>query len=85
MDRKRNHAEETFLQRGLTMRDLSTLDLDSDGKVTKAEFLTYMLVALQKVSQEDMDELLVVFDRLDVDKSGTLTPEDLVGATAAVG
>jgi potassium channel subfamily K len=73
------------LQRGLTMRDLSTLDLDSDGKVTKAEFLTYMLVALQKVSQEDMDELLVVFDRLDVDKSGTLTPEDLVGATAAVG
>ena len=78
MDRNRNRAEEAFLQRTLTAHDLSTLDLDKDGQVTKAEFLTYMLVALQKVPQNDIDELLAVFDRLDTDKSGTLTRNDLV-------
>ncbi|GKY92324.1 hypothetical protein MPSEU_000203500 [Mayamaea pseudoterrestris] len=82
MDRKRNHAEERFLQKSLTVRDLRTLDLNSDGKVTKAEFLSYMLVSLQKVAREDIDELLAVFNRLDTDKSGALTMDDLVGLSA---
>lgn len=77
MDRKRNQAEEIFLQRSLTTTDLRSLDLNADGRVTKSEFLTYMLVALQKVSLEDIEELYAVFDRLDVDSSGTLTQRDV--------
>jgi len=77
IDRKRNRAEEAFLQRTLTLRDLRTLDLNQDGVVTKVEFLSYMLVSLQKVTENDIEELLAVFDRLDRDKSGTLTPLDL--------
>lgn len=41
------------------------------------EFLTFMLVALQKVSREDLDEISQLFHKLDVTNSNCLTKEDL--------
>ena len=77
MIRQREASESKFFQRDLTLSDLKRLDTDKDGSVDKAEFLTYMLVALQKVEKEDIDEIMGVFDRLDIDKSGNLTADDL--------
>mmetsp|Transcript_2455 Transcript_2455/g.5206 ORF Transcript_2455/g.5206 Transcript_2455/m.5206 type:complete len:335 (+) Transcript_2455:169-1173(+) len=77
LDRKHRHAEEKFLSHSLTLADINTMDADSDGQVDKAEFLSYMLVTLQRVDKEEIDNLLKLFDQLDVDKSGTLSADDL--------
>jgi Ion channel len=77
MRRKHQEVEHCFLNRTLTLCDLRTLDADRNGSVDKAEFLAYMLVALQKVSREDMDEILAAFSRLDKDCNGFLTEADL--------
>ena len=54
------------------------MDSDGSGDVTKAEFITFMLVAMNKVDSELVDKLGDVFNRLDKDDSGTLDKEDLV-------
>jgi len=42
-----------------------------------AEFLSFMLVAMQKVDKESVDEIKALFNKLDVDNSGTLSKDDL--------
>jgi len=66
------------MSRSLTLCDLEIMDRNSDGKVDKAEFLAYMLVALQKVSQEDVDEIMALFHKLDKTENDCLTRHDLV-------
>ena len=80
MARKRSSTEQSFLHRTMTLNDLHILDKDGDGKVSRADFLEYMLVALQKVDQEDIDELHNAFERLDHNQSGVLTAEDLAAS-----
>jgi Ion channel len=77
MDRKVKRKEKEFLSRSLALCDLQVMDTDVNGKVDLAEFLTYMLVALQKVSTDDIREIRDVFHKLDVDKNGVLTIADL--------
>ena len=77
MHRKSREAEKRFYRKSLTLCDLETMDTNRDGVVEKGEFLAYMLVALQKVSREDVDEILHLFHRLDATKNGLLTKQDL--------
>ena len=76
MQRKQKQKEEDFMGRSLTLCDLETMDTDLDGEVSKAEFLSYMLVALQKVEQDDIAQILALFDRLDKTHSNCLTKYD---------
>ena len=78
MDRKQREKERDFLSRSLALSDLSVMDTNADGSVERSDFLAYMLVALQKVSKDDVDEILQLFDRLDIDGNEKLTKEDLV-------
>lgn len=61
----------------MTMCDLEVLDKDHDGRVSNAEFLSYMLVALQKVERSDIDEINAAFQRLDKNKQGYLSMNDI--------
>lgn len=74
-------AERNFLKRSITMCDLNRMDADDDGEVDFGEFLSFMLVALQKVDKESIDELKRLFDSLDKDGNGVLDKEDLVEYT----
>lgn len=78
MDRKRRQAERAFLSRSLTLCDLTTMDTDGNGNVDKAEFLSFMLVALQKVSKDDVREICDLFHKLDGDGSNFLSMDDLL-------
>lgn len=78
MDRKQRKTEQRFLSRSLTLCDLQTMDTNRDGNVNRAEFVTFMLVALQKVSKEDMDGISTLFHRLDRTHTGYLSKHDLV-------
>ena len=48
-----------------------------NGQVDRAEFLSYMLVTLQRVEREELDTLNRLFTQLDATKSGFLSAEDL--------
>ena len=63
--RKQARAQKAFFDRSLTLADIEIMDTDKDGSVSKAEFLCYMLVALQRVEQDDLTELLDLFEKLD--------------------
>lgn len=78
MTRKTKEAERKFLSRKLTKEDLLAMDIDSNGTVTKDEYLTFMLIIMGKVDSQFIDKLRGVFDTMDTDQSGTLTIADLL-------
>ena len=66
--------------RELTQDDLDAMDVNGNGKVSWAEFLEFMLVAMEKVDYEMVDELQTCFRSLDVARTGELSRADLVEA-----
>ncbi|PON38119.1 Two pore domain potassium channel [Parasponia andersonii] len=66
------------LNRRLTSSELEAADFDQDKVVSAAEFVLYKLKEMGKISQEDISVLMEMFKNFDIDKSGTLTPADLV-------
>ena len=49
-----------------------------DQSIDKLEFMQYMLVHMGKVSQEDVDKVVRMFEALDEDGSGKLDAEDIL-------
>jgi Ca2+-binding EF-hand superfamily protein len=78
MDRRFQSVRVQLASRELSAEDLEIMDTDGDGKVSRAEFLEFMLVAMNIVDKEFIDELRQHFGRLDVDGTGILSKEDLV-------
>lgn len=66
-----------LLRAPLTVADIGRMDRDTDRRVSKVEFLSWVLVKEGKVSEPEIVEILNRFDELDVDGSGELTEEDL--------
>jgi Ca2+-binding EF-hand superfamily protein len=77
MKRENRRAEREYLSRTLTLCDLETMDTDQDGRVDRAEFLAYMLVAIQRVSSEDVEQINRLFNKLDRRKTGFLSKQNL--------
>ena len=77
INRKRRLSEKQFLARSLSLADLEIMDEDQNGRVDKAEFLAYMLCTLQKISKDDVNEIMELFHKLDVDNDNYLTKGDL--------
>jgi len=78
MSRKQQQAERQFLNRNLTLCDLKNLDVNEDGTVDLVEFMSYMLVSMQKVEKADLEEIVATFRRLDRDQNGHLDANDIV-------
>jgi len=76
--RKNRLAERKFMRRSITLCDIRAMDTNDDGLVSMEEFLTFMLVALQKVDRELLDELRAVFRALDTNGNGMLEKDDLI-------
>jgi len=75
---RRNDAlEDKFLSRALCESALEKMDTNKDDKVTKDEFLIYMLKTLDMAEQEDIEKILSLFEKLDKDGSGNLSKEDI--------
>lgn len=71
-------AEQKFLCKAITLCDLRNMDTNEDGMVSMEEWLTFMLVVLQKVDQESIDELKEIFHKLDTNGNGVLEKDDIV-------
>lgn len=77
IQRKQQVAQQKFLHRSLTLCDIRNMDSDDDGRVDMADFLSFMLIALQKVDRKTIEELKTIFRSLDSNGNGLLEEEDL--------
>lgn len=77
IDRHDDEVEDRFMNRCLTLGDIEKMDTSDDGRVSPDEFLTHMLVAMQKVEKEEIEEILELFQKLDKDKTGYIDKDDL--------
>ena len=77
LERRNDAVEQRFLARAMTLSDVRRMDTDRDGRVSPEEFMCYMLLALQKVKQEDIDEIRALFDKFDKDNDGDIDKDDL--------
>ena len=77
VDKRNDILESQFFNRAVTESDLKSMDLDHSGKVSKDEFLIYMLLTLQKVDKTDIEDIMDLFKKLDKDGSGTLAVNDI--------
>lgn len=75
--RRQREVYEKQLEEDLTIEYLKVMDADGDGKITREEYINFMLIEMGRVSRAELDELVVQFDRLDVTCSGFLDNEDL--------
>lgn len=70
-------SKRKVLKTKISMKELLDMDANGDGKVSQLEYLSYMLVKLNKADQDDIDGILAQFRKLDRDGSGELDRDDL--------
>ena len=61
---------------GMPQHTMAAMDLNHDGKVSRAEYVLYMLMEMDIVRDDDVKELRNQFTQLDVTKSGYIEEED---------
>eukprot|EP00536_Pseudo-nitzschia_multiseries_P000123 jgi/Psemu1/177967/e_gw1.3.68.1 len=77
VDKRNGAIEAKFFERAMRESDLEKMDTNKDNRVSKDEFLVYMLTTMQKVEKDDIDEIFELFNKFDKDRSGVLTANDL--------
>ncbi len=76
--RRNLQAEKRYLSRSLTLSNLVAMDSDKDGKVSIEEFLSFTLVALQKVEKDEINQIIALFHKLDLSGNGYLNKNDMI-------
>ena len=70
-------AEQEFFKTGLELHDIRNMNTEKEGKVSKLEFLKYMLVVLKKVDDETLTSIMDLFEKLEPDENGDLNLSDI--------
>lgn len=81
VESEREGEVKSALQVGLSEEVLAQLDTDGDREVDRCEFLTSILIHMKKVSQDDVKYVNELFDRLDSDKNGHITKDELANSS----
>ena len=80
LERRQELYYKSFLneqQQYFNLQRLLDMDTDRNGKVSKQEYIQFMLKEMDLVSDEQLDALNLQFQRLDKDRSGYLDQKDL--------
>ena len=75
--RRQHIRNEQLLHRTVDLKFLKEMDADGNGKVSRYEYITFMLQAMGAVDMDLLAELNAQFDTLDASKDGSLGVEDL--------
>ena len=63
---------DAFVARGLSERMLLEMDAGESGTVDRGDFLRFVLVALGKVRADELEKVMLMFDRLDTAGIGVI-------------
>jgi potassium channel subfamily K len=77
LDLSRNNKYKALLGRNLDIKSLQQMDTDGDQIVTRGEYILHKVVEMGLIDEEMLAAASRRFDELDIDKSGTLTMEDI--------
>lgn len=77
-NRRMKKAQAKLIDRNLTLFDISKMDSDGNGRVSRLEFIEFMLVNMGKVDSSLLLDLTSQFEELDTVRSGYLDKEDLI-------
>lgn len=77
MERRQERFYVQLMQRELNIQRLLEMDTDQDGKVTREEYVQFMLKEMDLVTEKQFEELHSQFQRLDADGGGYLDKKDL--------
>jgi len=77
MERRQKDVYKRQLESMMTIKTFQDMDADGSGRVTRAEYIKFMLIEMGIVDEAELDELDKQFDRLDLDNTGYLDKEDL--------
>jgi len=75
--KRQREVYESQLKQSLTMEHLKAMDANGDGRITREEYVQFMLLEMRIITKKELDELHEQFDNLDVTRSGYLDDEDL--------
>jgi potassium channel subfamily K len=75
--RRQNRWYQSIAERELNIEDLLEMDTSKNGKVSREEYVQFMLREMQLVDDDQFAELHAQFERLDVVGNGYLDQEDL--------
>jgi len=78
VERNAIKKQHNILERGIRESDLNHMDKDGNGIVSRLEFLEFMLLTMDKVDEDDLEQIHSQFDIMDRDNSGELTRDDIV-------
>mmetsp|Transcript_25690 Transcript_25690/g.39809 ORF Transcript_25690/g.39809 Transcript_25690/m.39809 type:complete len:282 (-) Transcript_25690:237-1082(-) len=82
-NKRMKKAQAKLINRHLTLFDITKMDSDGNGRVSRLEFVEFMLVNMGKVESSLLLELRAQFEELDSVKSGYLDKEDLIETARA--
>lgn len=77
LERRQEEFYENLMERELDIQQLLEMDTDKNGRVSREEYVQFMLKEMELVPNEQFEELHAQFERLDVDGDGYLDKEDL--------
>ena len=76
-ERRQEKFYKSLMERELNVDRLLEMDTNHDGKVSREEYVEFMLKEMELVSQEEFAELHDQFEKLDTDGGGFLDKNDL--------
>eukprot|EP00814_Leptocylindrus_danicus_P017070 CAMPEP_0116025280 /NCGR_PEP_ID=MMETSP0321-20121206/12938_1 /TAXON_ID=163516 /ORGANISM="Leptocylindrus danicus var. danicus, Strain B650" /LENGTH=350 /DNA_ID=CAMNT_0003497411 /DNA_START=91 /DNA_END=1143 /DNA_ORIENTATION=+ len=82
-NKRMKKAQAKLIDRHLTLFDITKMDSDGNGRVSRLEFVEFMLVNMGKVESSLFLELRAQFEEFDSDKTGYLSKEDLIQTARA--
>lgn len=74
---KARSGEYEYYHRQISENDIELMDIEGDSNVGYDEFMVFMLVAMGKVTPEDIQSLEELYQRIDADNDGAIKLEDL--------
>ncbi|KAL9285381.1 Two-pore potassium channel 5 [Arabidopsis thaliana] len=79
IDRRHRKAVKLALNREITVDDLLKADTYQHGFISKSEYIVLKLKEMGKITQKDIDQVVIQFEKLDPNQIGKITLPDLLG------
>ncbi|KAF2282824.1 hypothetical protein GH714_043115 [Hevea brasiliensis] len=78
VDKRHRRMAKWVLGQNMTVSEFLAADIDQNGFVSKSEYVIYKLKEMGKVSEKDILQICLKFDKLDTGNCGKITLADLM-------